>query len=336
MPSPELGADMKRREFITLIGSTVASWPLSARAQEPVMPVIGFLGAPSPMTYTRYVAALHQGLKEAGYVEGQNVRFEYRWAEGHYDRLSELATDLVSQGVAVVIPIGGAPPTLAAKAATSTIPIVFNMTADPVRLGVVASLNRPGGNVTGVAMMGVELEAKRLELLREFVPTSALIAMLVNPSNAQAETQSREVQKAAHVIGQQVLILSASTERELETAFAAAVKERASALLVGADTYFTSKAALIVALAARYAVLTIYEGRDFATAGGLMSYGTDLANAYREAGVYAGRILKGSKPADLPVMQPTKFELIINLKTAKALGLTVPLSLTGRADELIE
>jgi putative ABC transport system substrate-binding protein len=327
---------MKRRELITLLGVAAATWPIAARAQQPTMPVIGFLGAPSPTTYTRYVAALHQGLKEAGFVEGQNVKFEYRWADGHYDRLSALATDLVSQGVAVVIPIGGAPPTLAAKAATSTIPIVFNMTADPVRLGVVASLNRPGGNVTGVAMMGVELEAKRLDLLREFVPTSALIAMLVNSNNPQAEGQSREVQKAAHVIGQQVLILSASTEQELETAFATAVKERASALLVGADTYLTSKAALIVALATRYTVPTISETREFAAAGGLMSYGTDLANAYREAGVYAGRILKGSKPADLPVVQPSKFDLVINLKTAKALGLTVPPALLTSADEVIE
>jgi putative ABC transport system substrate-binding protein len=327
---------MQRREFITLIGGAAVTWPLAARAQQPAMPVIGFLGAPSPTTYTRYVAAVHRGLKEAGYVEGQNVRFEYRWADGHYDRLPALAADLVSQDVAVIIPIGGAPPTLAAKAATSRIPIVFNMTADPVKLGVVASLNRPGGNVTGVAMMGVELEAKRLELLREFVPTSALIAMLVNPSNAQAETQSQEVEKAARVIGQKVLILSASTERELETAFAAVVKERASALLVGADTYFTSQAALIVALAARHAVLTIYEGRDFAVAGGLVSYGTSLVNAYREAGIYAGRILKGSKPADLPVMQPTKFELVINLKTAKTLGLAVPPALLTSADEVIE
>ena len=326
---------MKRREFVTLLGGAI-TWPLAVRAQQPAMPVIGFLGAPSPTTYTRYVAAVHQGLKETGYVEGQNVRFEYRWADGLYDRLPALATDLVSQGVAVIIPIGGAPPTLAAKAATSTIPIVFNMTADPVKIGVVASLNRPGGNVTGVAMMGVELEAKRLELLREFVPTSALIAMLVNPSNVQAETQSQEVQKAARIIDQQVLILSASTEREIESAFATVVKERASALVVGADTYFTSQAALIVALAAHHTVLTIYEGRDFAVAGGLMSYGTSLVNAYREAGVYAGRILKGSKPADLPVMQPTKFELVINLKTAKALGLTIPPTLLTRADEVIE
>src|SRR5262245_26509932 len=284
------GQPMRRREFITLIGGA-AAWPLAARAQQTAMPVVGILGAPSPMPYARYVAALQQGLSEAGYIEGKNVSFKYRWADGHYDRLPALAQDLVDQNVAVIIPIGGAPPTLAAKAATSTTPIVFNMTADPIKLGVVASLGRPAGNITGVAMMGVELEAKRLELLREFVPSSTSIAMLVNPSNVQAETQSQDVQKAARAVGVRIIALRASTEHELETAFAAAVKEQASALLVCADTYFTSQAALLAALAVRHSVLTIFEGREFATAGGLMSYGTNLANAYREAGILAARIL---------------------------------------------
>ena len=227
---------MKRREFITVLGGA-AVWPLAARAQQATMPVVGFLGASSPGPYAPYVAAVHQGLKEAGYIEGQNLRFEYRWAEGHYDRLPALAGELVDRRVAVIVPIGGAPASVAAKAATSTVPIVFNMGADPAQLGLVASLNRPGGNVTGIAMLAVELEAKRLELLRELVPGSALIAMLVNPSNAQAETQSREVQRAARAVGQRVLILTASTEQEVETAFATLLRERAGALLIGADTF---------------------------------------------------------------------------------------------------
>ena len=329
-----MSANIKRREFITLIGGAAAAWPLAARAQQ--MLVVGFLGAPSPAPYARYVAAVHQGLKAAGYVEGQNVRFEYRWAEGHYDRLPALATELVDRHVAVIVPIGGAPPTVAAKAATATVPIVFNMTADPLELALVASLNRPGGNVTGVAMMGVELEAKRLELLRELVPSSALIAVLVNPSNAQAETQSREVQKAARAVGQQVLILNASTEHELETAFATLVRERAASLLVGADTFFTSLPTLFVVLTARHAIPAIYPWRGHVDAGGLMSYGASLLDAYRQTGVYTGRVLKGEKPADLPIVQPTKFELVINLKTAKALGLDVPLHLQQLADEVIE
>jgi putative tryptophan/tyrosine transport system substrate-binding protein len=326
---------LRRRDLITLLGSAVA-WPLAARAQQPTMPVVGFLGAPSAGPYARYVAAIHQGLKEAGYVEGQNVRFEYRWAEGHYDRLAALAAELVRLQVSVIVPIGGAPPTVAAKAATSTIPIAFNMLADPLELGLVASLNRPGGNLTGVAMMGVELEAKRLELLREAVPTAAVIAMLVNPSNAHAESQVREVQRAAHAMDQQIAIINASTEGELEMAFASVVKERAGALLVGSDTFFTSKPALFVLFTARHALPAIYPWRSHVDAGGLMSYGASLIDAYRQAGVYAGQILKGVKPADLPIMEPTKFELVINLQCAKAIGLTLPPTLLARADEVIE
>jgi putative ABC transport system substrate-binding protein len=326
---------MKRRTFIAALGGA-AAWPLAARAQQPAMPVVGFLGAPLAASYARYVAAIHQGLKEAGYIEGQNVRFEYRWAEGHYDRLPALAADLVNRHVAVIVPIGGAPPTVAAKAATSIIPIAFNMLADPVELGLVASFDRPGGNVTGVAMMGVELEAKRLELLREAVPTAALIAVLMNPSNAHAENQTREVQRTARAIGQQILILSASTEGELEAVFTSVIKERAGALLVGADTFFTSEPALFVLLTARHMIPAIYPWRSHVDAGGLMSYGASLLDAYRQTGVYAGQILKGAKPADLPIMQPTKFELIINLHAAKAIGLTVPSTLLARADEVIE
>jgi putative ABC transport system substrate-binding protein len=326
---------MRRREFIAGLGGA-AVWPLVARAQAQIIPVVGFLGAPSAEPYARYVAAIHQGLREAGYVEGQNVKFQYRWAEGRYERLPELAAELVREQVSVIIPIGGAPPTVAAKAATSTIPIAFNMLADPLELGLVASLNRPGGNLTGVAMMGVELEVKRLQLLREAVPTAALIAMLVNPTNAHATGQVQEVQRAAHAVDQQLVVLNASTENELQQVFASIAKEGAAALLVGADTFFTSKPVLFVLLTARHAIPAIYPWRSHVDAGGLMSYGASLVDSYRQTGVYAGQILKGAKPADLPILEPTKIELVINLQSAKAIGLTMPPTLLARADEVIE
>jgi putative ABC transport system substrate-binding protein len=327
---------MQRRAFITLLGGAAFAWPLGARAQQPAMPVVGFLGAPAAQPYARYASAIRQGLIETGYVEGQNVLIEYRWAEGHYDRLPALAADLVGRHVSVIVPIGGAPPTVAAQAATSTIPIVFNMTADPLKLGVVASLNRPGGNVTGIAMLGVELEAKRLELLHEVVPTATLIGVLVNQTNLQTDIQLKDVQKAARAISQQLLILNASTEQELEAAFKMSTRERTGALLVCQDTFFASQPVLFATLETRHAIPTISPWRAHVEAGSLMSYGADLLDAYRQTGVYAGRVLKGERPAELPVVQAVKFELLINQKTAKALGLTVPLYLQQIADEVIE
>jgi putative tryptophan/tyrosine transport system substrate-binding protein len=327
---------MRRREFITLLGGAVA-WPFAALAQRPTMPVVGFLGAPSAAPWgARYVAAVHQGLKEVGYIEHQNVAMEYRWADGQYDRLPAMAADLVSRRVAVIIPIGGAPATMAAKAATSTIPIVFNMGADPIQLGLVANLNRPGGNITGVAIMTLEIERKRLELLHELAPSSASIAVLLNPSNAQAQSQESAAQAAARVIGRRVVILKASSEHEIGNAFAALARDGAGALLVGADTFFVSEMPLFVVLTARYSIPTIYPFKIYVDAGGLMSYGPSLLDAYRQTGVYAGRVLKGEKPADLPIVQPTKFELVINLKTARAVGIAIPPTLLARADEVIE
>jgi putative tryptophan/tyrosine transport system substrate-binding protein len=325
---------MRRREFISGFGA--AACPLAARAQRPAVPVIGFLGAPSSSLYAQYTAAIRRGLRETGFVEGQNVAIEYRWAAGQFNQLPALAMDLVSQRVAAIVTIGGTPAAVAAKAATSTIPIVFMVTSDPVQLGLVASLNRPGGNVTGIAMMGVELEAKRLELIRAIAPKAALIGMLVNPANPQAESQSRVIQEAARTIGQEVVFLKVSTRNELETAFANLVRRRADALLVGQDTFVFSECELLVTLVERHRVPAIFPWRECVALGGLMSYGADLKDAYHQTGVYAGDVLRGTKPADLPVMQPTKFEFVINLKTAKALGLTIPPTLLVRADEVIE
>jgi putative ABC transport system substrate-binding protein len=326
---------MRRRDFIALAGSAAAAWPLAARAQQP-MPVIGFLGSASAAPNADSVAAFRQGLGEGGYVEGRNVVIEYRWAENLYDRLPALAAELVRRPVAVIVASGGPVAAQAAKAATSTIPIVFTASSDPIKLGLVASLSRPGGNMTGSAMLTAELDAKRLELLRELVPTARVIGALVNPGRTDAEAQSRDAQEAGRALGLQVIILSASSERNIDTAFASLAGQGIGALLVGADPFFHSRRVQLVALAARHAVPAMYMSRDFAAAGGLMSYGASIADGYRQAGIYAGQILKGAKPADLPIVQPTKFEFMINLKTAKALGLDVPPMLLARADEVIE
>ncbi len=324
---------MKRREFITLIGGA-AAWPLAARAQQPAMPVIGFLDGQSFDLHL--MTAFRQALKDAGYVEGRNVTIYFRSADGRTDRLVTLAGDIVGRRVAVIVTTGGGAAALAAYATTTTIPIVFVNGVDPVTSGLVMNLNRPGGNATGVYILQQVLEGKRLGLLHGLVPAAALIAVLLNPTNANFQTQLRGVQDAARALGQQVSILSASTERDIDVAFATVTGSGAGALLVGSDPFFSSERDQVVALAARYAIPAIYEGREFATAGGLASYGASLADAYRQAGIYAGRILRGEKPADLPVVQPTKFEFVINLKTAKTLGLDVPPGLSASADEIIE
>ena len=326
---------MRRRDFITLVGGA-AAWPVVVRAQQAAAPVIGFLNSASPQAWENYVAGFRAGLKEAGYVDGQNVTIAFRWAEGHYDRLPGMAADLVRRKVAVMVSTGGEPSVLAAKAATATIPIVFTSGIDPVRAGYVSSLSHPGGNITGVNVFSASVESKRLGLLRALVPGVKLIAVILNPKRQQHAEQRREVEEAAHAIGQQINLLLASNESEIDAAFVTAAQLRAGALLVGGDPFFNGQRNKFVALAARYAIPVIYEQRESALAGGLMSYGTNLGEGYRQAGVYAGRILKGEKPGDLPVVQSTKFDFVINLKTAKALGIEVPPNLSAEADEIIE
>ena len=326
---------MRRREFIAYIGGA-AAWPLAARAQQPGMPVVGFLnpGLPEPSSFL--VVAFREGLEKEGYVEGQNVTVEYRWASGHYNELQTLASDLVRRHVVAIAATGGSISAQAAKAATANIPIVFNVGEDPIKLGLVASFNRPGDNITGVNTLSPALESKRLGLLRELVPQAAIVAVLLNPSNPDADLQRRDIQAAASAIGQDLRTFDVGNESDIETAFAALVRQRADALLVGSDVFLTNRREQIVALAARYAVPTIYSFRSFAESGGLMSYSTNLVEVYRQVGFYVGRILKGEKPANLPIVQPTKFELVINLNTAKAMNVKISDNLLSLADEVIE
>jgi len=326
---------MKRREFITLLSGTAAAWPIVARAQKPSLPVIGYLESASQGQFADLIPAFRDGLSETGYIDGQNVRIEYRWAEGQYDRLSTLTAQLIRDHVTLIFTTALIS-AQAAKAVTATVPIVFVSGPDPVQFGLVASLNRPGGNLTGVTLFTSTVEAKRLQLLRELLPAATAFAFAVNPSNTRADSDVEEMETAARALGLQIIIAKAGTDRDFETAFAALAQRKIQALVIGGDPFFNSQAQQLVALASHYAIPTIYPLHEFAAVGGLMSYGSSVSDAYRQAGIYAGHILKGAKPADLPVMQPTKFELVINLKTAKALGLTVSPALLARADEVIE
>ena len=326
---------MQRRDFITLLGSVTVAWPLAARAQQTAMPVIGYLGAESPAAFASRVRAFRQGLGETGYAEGRNVGIEFRWAEGQHNRLRALAADLVGRGVAVIVAPGGAPAALAAKSATTTIPIVFEMGADPIAIGLVSSLSRPGGNLTGVTSLSVEVTPKRLEFLHETIPTADVFAVLINPTSPTANSQSRNLQAFARDLGLQLHTLQASSERDFDNVFATWPQLRAAELVFASDTLFGTHGEQLAALAVRHAVPAIHQSRDFTTAGGLMSYGGSFAESHRQAGVYTGRIIKGAKPADLPVQQVTKVELFINLKAAKTLGVAFPPSLLGRADDVI-
>ena len=326
---------MNRRDFNALAGAAVA-WPLAAPAQAPTIPVLGFLNSGSPGPFAHLVAGFRAGLGETGFVEGASVSFDYRWAEGRYDRLPELAAELVRQQVSVLVATGGENSALAAKAATSNIPIVFAIGGHPVDLGLVASLNRPGGNLTGLTQFTGPLEAKRLGLLRELVPTATTMAVLVNPTYANAKAQLKDIEEGARRIGVRLVTLTATSESDFEPVFDALTRQRVDALIVGSDPFFNTRRDRLVALAARHKVIAIYEFREFAAAGGLMSYGANLADGYRQIGAYTGRILKGAKPSELPVLQPTRFEFVVNLKTAKAMGITIAQTLLLRADEVIE